>query len=264
MACGVYKVFTRERGTYQDINGIQEYFRDYINNNLQLMSDCVSTNTANKVVKRDASGNFAAGNIAANLTGTATNAASATNATNVTTNINGHAITDIFESDGVTAKRATKVTNINGGGAGQIPYQSATDTTAMLAAGTSGQLLKSNGASAPSWMNQSSITVGTATNATNATNADKLDGKHWVTIASGSVNVTNAGMLINLRSGYDHRFYRFSAYSQSVIVAYGYPAPVSGSVAYATIQRSNIQDHFYMYSPKSGGDVITYQVDVWE
>ena len=42
--------------------------------------DAVSTNTVNKVVTRDASGNFAAGTITANLTGTAT---AATNATNI-------------------------------------------------------------------------------------------------------------------------------------------------------------------------------------
>jgi hypothetical protein len=41
--------------------------------------DAVSTNTASKVVVRDASGNFAAGTITSNLTGTATTATNATN-----------------------------------------------------------------------------------------------------------------------------------------------------------------------------------------
>jgi len=41
--------------------------------------DAVSTNTASKVVTRDASGNFAAGTITANLTGTASTATNATN-----------------------------------------------------------------------------------------------------------------------------------------------------------------------------------------
>jgi hypothetical protein len=41
--------------------------------------DAVSTNTASKVVVRDASGNFAAGTITANLTGTATNSTNAAN-----------------------------------------------------------------------------------------------------------------------------------------------------------------------------------------
>jgi hypothetical protein len=41
--------------------------------------------------------------------------------------------------------------NLAGGSAGTIPYQSATNTTAMLAAGSAGQLLTSNGAAAPAW-----------------------------------------------------------------------------------------------------------------
>ena len=43
-------------------------------------------------------------------------------------------------------------TNLSGGLGGQVPYQSATSTTALLANGTSGQFLISNGGtSAPSW-----------------------------------------------------------------------------------------------------------------
>jgi hypothetical protein len=43
-------------------------------------------------------------------------------------------------------------TNLSGGLGGQIPYQSATSTTALLANGTTGQFLISNGGtSAPSW-----------------------------------------------------------------------------------------------------------------
>jgi hypothetical protein len=42
-------------------------------------------------------------------------------------------------------------TNLAGGAASQIPYQSGAGTTVFLANGTSGQVLLSNGASAPSW-----------------------------------------------------------------------------------------------------------------
>ncbi len=49
-----------------------------------------------------------------------------------------------------SATSATTATNIAGGGAGQIPYQSATGTTAMLAAGAATQVLI-GGASAPAW-----------------------------------------------------------------------------------------------------------------
>lgn len=87
--------------------------------------DATSTNTASKVVVRDASGNFSAGTITAALSGNATSATSATS--------------------------ATTATNLASGSAGTIPYQSASGTTAMLAAGTSGQVLTSNGAAAPTW-----------------------------------------------------------------------------------------------------------------
>lgn len=76
-----------------------------------------SANTVSAIVVRDPSGNFAAGNITASLTGTASIA-----------------------------------THIAGGSAGLIPYQSAANTTALLAAGTAGQVLQSNGAVAPSWV----------------------------------------------------------------------------------------------------------------
>lgn len=94
-------------------------------------ADAVSTNTANKVVKRDASGNFSAGTITATLSGNA-----------------------------ATATSATTAINIAGGSAGTIPYQTAAGTTAQLAAGTSGQILKSNGAAAPSWVSTSAIDAG--------------------------------------------------------------------------------------------------------
>jgi hypothetical protein len=42
-------------------------------------------------------------------------------------------------------------TNLAGGAASQIPYQSGAGTTVFLANGTAGQVLLSNGASAPSW-----------------------------------------------------------------------------------------------------------------
>ena len=50
-----------------------------------------------------------------------------------------------------TLLTSANVTNLFGGSTGTIPYQSAADTTAMLAAGTLGQFLQSNGAAAPSW-----------------------------------------------------------------------------------------------------------------
>ena len=60
----------------------------------------------------------------------------------VGTNITGTA-------SGLTAGSAT---NLAGGSNGTIPYQSASGTTQMLAVGTAGQVLQTNGAGAPSWV----------------------------------------------------------------------------------------------------------------
>lgn len=53
-----------------------------------------------------------------------------------------------------TATSATTATNLAGGAAASIPYQSAAGTTAFLASasGDSGKVLQSNGTSAPSWV----------------------------------------------------------------------------------------------------------------
>ena len=49
------------------------------------------------------------------------------------------------------ASTAAIATNIAGGAGGQIPYQSGTNATSFTATGTSGQVLTSQGTSAPTW-----------------------------------------------------------------------------------------------------------------
>ena len=56
-----------------------------------------------------------------------------------------------------TATSAGKSTNIAGGAAGSIPYQTALDSTSFLTAGTSGFVL-TQGASAPVWSNSLTLT----------------------------------------------------------------------------------------------------------
>jgi len=59
-----------------------------------------------------------------------------------------------------SATTATTATNLAGGAASQIPYQTASGTTAFIANGTTGQFLTSNGTSAPSWATPTaSITI---------------------------------------------------------------------------------------------------------
>ena len=64
------------------------------------------------------------------------------------------------------AATATKATNIAGGAAGSLPYNTAADTTSFLALGTTNYVLTA-GASAPQYVAQSTLSVGSATNATN-------------------------------------------------------------------------------------------------
>ena len=66
---------------------------------------------------------------------------------------------------------ATYSNNLRGGTAGQVPYQSAPDTTGYFGPGVAGQFLQSNGAAAPSYVNTSTMYVGRAVLADSAPNA---------------------------------------------------------------------------------------------
>jgi len=65
-----------------------------------------------------------------------------------------------------TATVATSATNIAGGAAGSVPYQSAAGQTAFLSIGTNGFILTSNG-TAPTWTALTGLSAGQATTATN-------------------------------------------------------------------------------------------------
>ena len=68
---------------------------------------------------------------------------------------------------------AATATNLAGGSNGTIPYQSASGTTQMLAVGTAGQLLQTNGAGAPTWATVSAgFTLGTPVATTSGTSID--------------------------------------------------------------------------------------------
>jgi len=67
-----------------------------------------------------------------------------------------------------SATTATTATNLAGGGAGYIPYQSGAGSTLFLSAGTTGQVLTSNGTSAPSWTTPTAYATVTDDTTTNA------------------------------------------------------------------------------------------------
>ena len=93
---------------------------------------------------------------AAILRGNGTSAISAASASDIVTAIGSTAVT-----------AATTATNLASGSAGTVPYQSASGTTAMLSAGTAGQVLQSTGAAAPAWVNQPFTRVQVYTTASN-------------------------------------------------------------------------------------------------
>ena len=68
-----------------------------------------------------------------------------------------------------SATTATTATNLAGGVAGAVPWQSGAGATGFTAAGTSGQVLQSNGSSAPTWVTPTAYATVTDDTTTNAT-----------------------------------------------------------------------------------------------
>jgi hypothetical protein len=95
--------------------------------------------------------------------------------TKITGNIVSSQITSVANTQitgNLTATTATTATNLAGGSNGTIPYQSAAGTTQMLAVGTAGQVLQTNGAGAPTWATPSSgslVLLSTVTASSSAT-----------------------------------------------------------------------------------------------
>jgi len=80
------------------------------------------------------------------------NPALGTIASGIATNLTGTAAGLSIGGNAATAGAASTATSLAGGAGGTIPYQSTAGTTAMLANGTAGQVLQSNGTTlAPSW-----------------------------------------------------------------------------------------------------------------
>jgi len=96
---------------------------------------------------------------AANLTGGTANALVYQSGVGVTTYLAPGTSGYVLTSGGSGAPpywnpsgTATLASNLAGGGAGQIVYQSGANTTQFLSAGSTGQVLQSNGTAAPSWI----------------------------------------------------------------------------------------------------------------
>ena len=72
--------------------------------------------------------------------------------------LNGTSIQELQSGDSLIGS----IANLTGGTAGSVPWQSAASTTGFTSAGTSGQLLQSNGTSVPTWVTPSYASTGKA------------------------------------------------------------------------------------------------------
>jgi len=114
------------------------------------------------------------------------------------TGLTGTASSLSIGGNAATATSATTATNLAGGAAGSLPYQSATSATTFLAAGTNGQIL-TLAAGVPSWANAPSTGVTTfSAGTTGFTPSSATSGA--VTLA-GTLNVANGGTGVTTSSG---------------------------------------------------------------
>ena len=79
--------------------------------------------------------------------------------------LSGSQIEELQAGDTInaTVATATNATNLSGGSAGSVPYQTGATNTTFLSIGSAGTVITSTG-TAPQWTAQSSLAVGSATN----------------------------------------------------------------------------------------------------
>jgi hypothetical protein len=114
------------------------------------------------------------------------------NETGVPSWVNASTLSVGSATSATTATLATNASNLAGGATNTVPYQSANGATAFLTAGTSGQVFTAGAVGLPTWVNASTLTVGTATSATSATHASNLAGGATNTMPYQSANGATA------------------------------------------------------------------------
>jgi hypothetical protein len=102
----------------------------------------------------------------------------------------------------------TTTPNVSGGAAGEVLYQSGVGATAFTAVGTAGQLLQSNGTSAPTWITPSSgsamtlISTKTADNTASTITFTGLTGYNKYILVTSQLLCTATNEIIYLNFGY--------------------------------------------------------------
>lgn len=176
--------------------------------------DATSANTASKVVARDASGNFSAGTITAALSGAATS--------------------------------ATTATNLAGGANFQIPYQTASGTTAFATAASGTNALLNFNGSAFTWVLSSGLSVSSASTATalatpRAIYGNNFDGTAALTqvIASTYGGTGNGFVKFTGPTSTEKTFTLPDATSTIVVQGGALGTPSSGTLSSCTVDGTN-------------------------
>ena len=104
---------------------------------------------------------------------------------------------------GTSAGTATTSTNIAGGTAGQIPYQTGPSLTSFFGPGTAGNVLVSNGTSAPAYQNTLTLTgitasTSTTTGALQVAGGIGVGGSVYVKDKVGFVNTSNVSVVYQI------------------------------------------------------------------
>lgn len=152
------------------------------------------------------------GTITGNLTvnGTLTGIASSAVRTESSLSVNGKSFNGSAPVDVGTMGVAYGGTGKASWTANRLIYSSSASALSELAAGTSGQILKSNGSSAPGWVNQNTIAAGSAINDADGnaikTTYRKLDNNEFDTInvtnlTAGNIVATGAARFTNMIYG---------------------------------------------------------------
>jgi hypothetical protein len=144
-----------------------------------------------------------------------------------------------------SATTATTATNLAGGSNGTIPYQSASGTTQMLAVGTSGQVLQTNGAGAPSWVTPSAGAI-TLISTQTASGGTSVNWTGLTTYNKYQIIVENlygtGGSILYLQLGYGAGpTYITSNYQYVNSTAYRGSAGSNGSSIYSSVTDSGAQ-----------------------
>jgi hypothetical protein len=170
---------------------------------------------------------------------------------------------------GSVSGTATTATNISGGAGGSIPYQSAASTTALLANGTSGQVLTSQGTTlAPIWSTAAVSNV----KADGGGNAGPLTtvSSTYVALGGSLTITTGTSVIVSISSlmgnpfgaaGIDQTFMSFSV-SGATTLAASDARSIQGRYAGSSTIQFSANRTFKLTGLTAGSNTFTLQYKV--